>query len=68
MVFTVFTVTIAGPEELFRAFAAMVVLLFLADGSGHPVEVLKLLLRARNFLLGGTDVDKACVLIVVDCH
>lgn len=68
VVFTVFAVAIAGPEELLRAFAAVMILFLFADGSGHAVEVLKLLLRAGDFLLGGADIDKASVLIVIDCH
>jgi len=68
MVFAMFTITIAGPEELLWAFATVVILFLFAYGPGHAVKVLKLLLCARNFLLGGAKIDKACVLIVIDCH
>ena len=68
MMFAILTVAVTGPEELLRAFAAVMVLLLFTDGSSHAVKVLKLLLCARDFLLGGADVDKASVLIVIDCH
>ena len=71
VVFAVFTIAIAGPDKLLRALAAVVILFLLTDGTGHAIEVMKLLLGARDFFLEGTTVDKAGVvftLIFFVCH
>ena len=67
VVFAVFTIAIAGPDKLLRAFAAVVILFLLTDGTGHAIEVLKLLFGTRDFFLEGTAVDKVGVVFTLIC-